>query len=52
MFDFKSIVDIAKFTEPTIFNDEQLATINTLIKYQDYYDNKSFKYIEEVYPEF
>jgi hypothetical protein len=52
MFDFKSVVDIAKHTEPTIFSDEQLATINELIKYQDYYDNKSFKYICEEYPEF
>jgi len=52
MRDLKNIVDIAKLTEPTIFNDEQLAIIRELIKYQDYYDNKSFKYIADEYPEF
>lgn len=52
MFNFKNIVDLAKVTEPTIFTDDQLATINELIKFQDYYDNKSFKYICEEYPEF
>lgn len=52
MQDLKNVVDIAKQTEPTIFSDEQLAIIGELIKYQDYYDNKSFKYIGEVYPEF
>ncbi len=52
MFNFKNITDLAKHTEPTIFSDEQLLVINELIKYQDYYENKSFKYIEEDYPEF
>ncbi|MHB8276371.1 MAG: phage portal protein [Candidatus Humimicrobiaceae bacterium] len=51
-YNFKNIVDVAKNLEPTIFTDEQLTTINELIKYQDYYDNKAFKYIEEEYPEF
>jgi len=52
MRDLKNIVDIAKLTEPTIFSDEHLAVIAELIKYQDYYDNKSFKYIADEYPEF
>jgi len=51
-YNFKNIVDLAKVTEPTIFTDDQLVTINELIKFQDYYDNKSFKYICEEYPEF
>jgi len=52
MRDLKNVVDIAKLTEPTIFSDEQLAVIRDLIKYQDYYDNKSFQYIAEIYPEY
>ena len=52
MRDLKNIIDVAKITEPTIFDDSQLETINELIKYADYYDNKSFKYIVEKYPEF
>ncbi len=52
MKDLNNIVAIAKLTEPTIFDDSQLAIINELIKYQDYYDNKAFKYIEDEYPEF
>jgi hypothetical protein len=52
MYDLNNIVSIAKITEPTIFTDEQLAIINDLIKYQDYYDNRAFKYIAEEYPEF
>jgi len=52
MRDLKNIVDIAKLTEPTIFSDEQLAVIAELIKYQDYYENRSFKYIADEYPEF
>ncbi len=52
MKDLNNIVAIAKQTEPTIFDDSQLTLINELIKYQDYYDNKAFKYIEDEYPEF
>jgi hypothetical protein len=52
MYDLKNIVDIAKVTEPTIFSDKDLETINELIKYADYYDNKAFNYIVEQYPEF
>ena len=52
MKDLNNIVEIAKLSEPTIFDDSQLAIINELIKYQDYYDNKVFKYIEDQYPEF
>lgn len=52
MRDLKNVVNIAKLTEPTIFTDEQLAIINDLIKYQDYYENKSFKYIADEYPEY
>ena len=52
MQDLNNILTIVKNTEPTIFNNDNLAIINELIKYQDYYDNKSFKYIAEVYPEY
>lgn len=52
MFDIKNIIDVAKNLEPTIFNDSQLETINNLIRFQDYYDNEAFKYIEEEYPEY
>jgi len=52
MYDFKNIIDLAKVTEPTIFSDKELDVINSLIKFQDYYDNRAFKYIEEEYPEF
>ena len=52
MRDIRYIVDIAKQTEPSIFTDDQIEVINELIKYQDYYDNRSFKYIVADYPEF
>jgi hypothetical protein len=52
MRDLKNVTDLAKLTEPTIFDDSQLAIIAELIKYNDYYNNKSFKYIEDEYPEF
>ena len=52
MQDIKNVIDIAKQTEPTIFTDEQLLIINELIKYQDYYENKSFNYIVEKFPEY
>ncbi|NMB80416.1 MAG: hypothetical protein GYA14_01195 [Ignavibacteria bacterium] len=52
MYDASNIIKIAKITEPTIFSDEQLEQINNLIKYQDYYDNNVFKYIEETNPEY
>lgn len=52
MRDIRKVLDIAKYTEPTIFTDDQLAVMNELIKYQDYYDNKAFKYIVAEYPEF
>jgi hypothetical protein len=52
MFNLKNITDLAKLTEPTIFTDSQLEVINELIKNQDYYENKAFKYICEEYPEF
>jgi len=50
--DLNNIVKLAKITEPTIFTDSQLDTINELIRYDDYYKNRSFKYICEEYPEF
>lgn len=52
MYSLDNIIKLAKITEPTIFNDEQLERINKLIKYQDYYDNNVFKYIEEQNPEY
>lgn len=52
MQDLKLVSDIAKMTEPTIFNDSQLEVMRDLIKYQDYYENRSFKYIVETYPEY
>ena len=52
MRDLKNVIDIVKLTEPTIFDDSQLETINELIKYQAYYENKSFSYIAEQYPEY
>lgn len=50
--DLNYIVKMAKVTEPTIFNDEQLEIITRLVKYQDYYDNKAFKYIVALNPEY
>jgi hypothetical protein len=52
MRDLKNVTDLAKVTEPTIFDDSQLAVIAELIKYNDYYNNESFKYIADEYPEF
>lgn len=52
MRDLRNITDLAKITEPTIFTDSQLEVINELIKYNDYYNNESFKYIADEYPEF
>lgn len=51
-YDLNNIVKLAKVTEPTIFTDEQLETINRLIMYQDYYENRSFKYISETSKEY
>lgn len=51
-YDLNNIVKLAKVTEPTIFNDSQIEVINSLIKFQDYYDNKAFDYICIDYPEF
>jgi len=36
----------------SVFTDSQVAQLNKLIKYYDYYENRVFKYIEEKYPEF
>ena len=52
MQDLTNVIKIAKATEPTIYTDEQLEVINNLIKYQKYYDNKSFDYIKLIYPEY
>jgi len=52
MYDLNNIVKLAKITEPTIFSDNELEKINGLIKFQDYYENRCFKYITEVYPEY
>lgn len=52
MQDLNNVLSIVKNTEPTIFNDDNLAIIRDLIKYQDYYENKSFNYIVSIYPEY
>jgi hypothetical protein len=49
---YNSLVKLAYPTEPSIFTDKQLEIINELIKYGDWYDGDSFKYIEEKYPEY
>ena len=57
LLDFRNMVRLA-YPEETkdktysVFTDAQVARLNTLIKYADYYDNNVFKYIEEKYPEF
>ncbi len=50
--ELKKIVDIAFPTEPTIFKESELENLNKLIKYDDYYRNRSFKYIIAEYPEY
>ncbi len=50
--DFDKLIKVAYPGEPTIFTDRQLEIINDLIKYADYYDGDSFKYIEAAYPEY
>jgi len=55
-YDLRTLIKVAlpEFTAEkySIFTDRQLAEIQQLIKYADYYDNNAFKYIEEVYPEY
>ncbi|MHA1304881.1 MAG: phage portal protein [Candidatus Heimdallarchaeaceae archaeon] len=36
----------------SVFTNSQVAQLNALIKYYDYYENNVFKYIEKKYPEF
>ena len=50
-FELRSLIKVAypEFAEDkySIFTDKQLAEMNQLIMYADYYDNNVFKYIEE-----
>jgi len=39
-------------TSYSVFTENQLAQLNTLIKFYDYYENDVFKYIVKEYPEF
>ena len=41
-----------KNTAYSVFTEAQLAQLNALIKYYDYYENDVFKHIEQKYPEF
>jgi len=49
---YDKLIKVAYPGEPSIFTDHQLEIINELIKYADYYDGNSFKYIEDKFPEY
>jgi len=57
MVDLRNLIRLA-YPEETrneaysIFTEAQIEQLNRLIKYADYYENNSFKYIIEKYPEF
>jgi len=57
MVDLRKLIELA-YPEETkdktysVFTEAQLAQLNTLIKYYDYYENDVFKHIEAKYPEF
>jgi len=44
--------DEFKNTSYSVFTESQLAQLNELIKFYDYYENDVFKYIVKAYPEF
>ncbi len=50
--DYDKLIKVAYPGQPSIFTDAQLEVINELIKYADFYDGDSFKYIEEEFPEY
>jgi hypothetical protein len=50
--DYSKLVKLAYAGQPSIFTDKQLEIINELIKYADWYDGNSFKYIEAEFPEY
>jgi len=57
MVDLRKLIELAypeeiKDTAYSVFTEAQLAQLNKLIKYADYYENNVFKYIEQKYPEF
>lgn len=57
MVDLRKLIELA-YPEETkdmaysVFTEKQLAQLNALIKYYDYYENDVFKHIEIKYPEF
>ncbi len=50
--DYDKLIKVAYPGQPSIFTEAQLELINELIKYADFYDGDSFKYIEEEFPEY
>ena len=55
--DLRKLIELAypeeiKDKAYSVFTEAQLAQLNALIKYYDYYENNVFKYIEVKYPEF
>ncbi len=57
MVDLRKLIELAypeqvKDTAYSVFTEAQLAQLNKLIKYADYYENDVFKHIITKYPEF
>lgn len=57
MVDLRKLIELAypeeiKDTAYSVFTEKQLAQLNALIKYYDYYENDVFKHIIKKYPEF
>jgi hypothetical protein len=50
--EFEHIIKLAYPDMPSIFTDKQLETVNNIIKYHDYYDGNSFKYVVQQHPEY
>ncbi|MBA7675499.1 hypothetical protein ES703_83735 [subsurface metagenome] len=57
MVDLRKLIELAypeevKDMAYSVFTEKQLAQLNALIKYYNYYENEVFKHIEVKYPEF
>ena len=50
--DFDKLVKLAYPGQPSIFTQKQLEDINEIIKFHDYYDGESFKYVVTDFPEY